>query len=1566
MSDPHDSQARIGRADIPDDTVGCALLVTSRHVVTCAHVVAESLGVEAIVAEAPGGDIPVDLPLLARRFRTTAKVIRWLPVRQVEDKTPEDIAVLELTDEVPPGTMPAPLFGLAPDDYTELPVHCFGFPIGIDEGVRRTGVCRGENALGWVQLDVQRGLVEGGFSGTGAWDPERGAAVGLVVAARTSEQSAALIPARTLFVAWPELESTWRPRNPYKGLAAFAAADRADFFGRADLIPRFADRVLAERFTTLIGPSGSGKSSLLGAGLIPELADRGDWRCVVSRPGEDPFDELAARLMPREGLTLAQRTEERQRLGELLADPPEGPVRLLREYLVDAPETSLLLVVDQFEELFTNVQTLAPDKARDYVAALQAVSASALPVHLVIAMRADFMGRAMEGPAAAFVQPSHQFLVAPLAGDALRSAVEDPARALGVHFEPGLVEAILAELGDQAGRLPLLQFALTRLWDEQHARTIGAGDLERIGGVRRALSAYADGVIDALGEAERGRARRILVQLVRPPERENEVATRQVASFRRIPEQDQRLLPELARSRLIVTSRGPGDEPIAEIAHEALIREWGRLETWVAEDRTFRLWQEGLRSRMADWSAHNRHVGYLLSGPPLVEAEGWLATRPADLSEDDSGYIRASRRRAERHARMVRGTVAAVIVILAAFGALAWWQWQRAVEQERVAVSGQLALQSLGRVDEEPDLAILLAIEAGKAADTVDAQRSLLTALSATKHVSAFLAQSSYEVSALDINPGSGRLVAEVDRQVRVYDLTSRKQLGTPIDLGDDIASSISITLVSPDGTTIAVSTLGAVTLWDADTHELQDGFMDGALYKPLAYSPDGKLLAVATCAEETFPQCSKGRVLIWDMQTHALLGEPLIGHEHWITALRFVSSGVLVSGSFDGEIILWDVVTGKPKGPALAGHADLVNHFAVDDAGELLASASGDGTVRLWNLADRTPHGAPVRMHDGSVRSVEFLAGGRFLVSAGGDGKIIVWKPGASGRDIEIQADTTAVSALAYDGRAGLVSGTEDGDLVLWDLANRSSIADARYLRYKVSDVDTSPRWGWIAAGDAGGTVTVWSGPDIVFSHSADRPGRVVVSFPSERPILASSWCPENGADPATAGCEVAVWKLPDGDRIASFTVAGDGIESLAFAPDGERLAIGTHAGRVLLKNIASADDVIPPIAAHTENVEALAFSPDGRRLATASYDKTVKLWNAETGESEGPPLGEEKGTFLAIEFSPDGRLLAWGGGEREITLWDLEAMKPIAPPLREHSNSVFDLAFSPDGKTLASADFTGLILLWDVRTQKSIGRLVEHTEAVTALDFDTTSLWSGGHDGKVIEWNLDHASWIELGCRVANRNLSWSEWRQYIGGGDYRRTCASNPPHSSFYEWGLTLLAAGDFAEGEAVLRKALALDATLDLDPALAVRHARRKDLIDRGKYLAAEGRVAEAIELFSQAEALGSADEISADAWNKLCWTGSLAGFATEVLYACEHAVRLADEQERPFTLDSRAIARALAGDRQGAAEDLETFIAWAKEAGVDEELIRRRAPWPSALRAGRNPFDQEALDQLRRE
>jgi hypothetical protein len=376
---------------------------------------------------------------------------------------PEDIAVLELAVEVPKPAHPAPLIALEQAQYTNLDVLCFGFPNRIDEGVPRTGTCRGENALGRVHLEVDRGLIEGGFSGTGAWDLARGAVVGIVVAARIEDQSAQLIPVRTLFAACPELDRDWRPRNPYKGLAAFEPGDSADFFGRTAVIAHLTERVGQQRLTTLIGPSGSGKSSLIGAGLVPSLTERGGWRILRNRPGADPLDALAGGLIP-EGLTPSQRVAERRRLIDLLFDAPRGALDLFREWLAAQPDTRLLLIVDQFEELFTNAQPNHPQRAADFVKVLAALSAAQypvqLPIHRVLALRADFMGAAMDGLTAPFVAPERQFQVNPLDGDDLRAAIEAPAAAQGVRFAPGVTQAMLAELEDQPGRLPLLPIAV--------------------------------------------------------------------------------------------------------------------------------------------------------------------------------------------------------------------------------------------------------------------------------------------------------------------------------------------------------------------------------------------------------------------------------------------------------------------------------------------------------------------------------------------------------------------------------------------------------------------------------------------------------------------------------------------------------------------------------------------------------------------------------------------------------------------------------------------------------------------------------------------------------------------------------------------------------------------------------------------------------------------------------------------------------------------------------------------------------------------------------------------------
>lgn len=736
MSDPHDSQARIGRAGAPDETIGCGLLVTPRHVVTCAHVVAQALGTAATIAQAPTGSIPIELPLLARPFRTTGRVIRWLPVREAEDKAPEDVAVLELADEVPPEAEPAPLLRLEPNDYTDLPVHCFGFPSGIDEGVRRPGICRGENALGWVQVDVERGLVEGGFSGTGAWDPNQAAAVGLVVAARTAEQSAALIPARTLFTSWPELDSTWLPRNPYKGLAAFDEDDAERFFGREALTEKLWEALRAPqmpvgeaspmRLLAVFGPSGCGKSSVVRAGLLPELARRPlpgleRARVAVLTPGTHPVEALAtvlARIATDDATPLAKARE----LTEELRRPPHDGLRRIGNSLPGSASAPLVVLVDQFEETYALCQDAAERDA--FVANLLTAAADRdARVSVVLTLRSDFLGATMRHPAlnAAIAAPG--ILVPAMCEEELRRAIAEPALRAGRPLEPAIVDRLIAETLGREGALPLLEFTLTRIWEGLVGGKTPSETLRDLGGVGGALAGEAERLFERLNTVQQQIARRAFLALVRLGEGTRDTRRRaalaEMVAAGEQPEAVQAVLSAFARpGERLVTLYGDGDQVLAEVTHEALFEHWSRLQDWLATGRDDLRFHRRLADAAMHWDASGRPDGLLWRPPDLDLLNGFQRRAGADLTalEVDFHLISSAREGARRLLKRV--TVSGLVILLlvvAGLGAFAEYQRREAEVARRHAES-------------QETLATARALEADVARRRAEAQETLATA----------------------------------------------------------------------------------------------------------------------------------------------------------------------------------------------------------------------------------------------------------------------------------------------------------------------------------------------------------------------------------------------------------------------------------------------------------------------------------------------------------------------------------------------------------------------------------------------------------------------------------------------------------------------------------------------------------------------------------------------------------------------------------------------------------------------------------------------------------------------
>jgi Novel STAND NTPase 1 len=706
----------------------------------------------------------------------------------------------------------------------------FGFPAENDAGVWASGRLLARQAMRWVQIeDVKRTgfRVEPGFSGAAVWDDELHGVVGMAVASerRPDVRAAYLIPTAVLVETWPFLGRQTISACPYRGLFAFREQDAAVFFGREELTGRLVEAVTANPLVTVVGPSGSGKSSLTFAGLLPRLRQREDWVIADLRPGRttSPVTALADALLP----LLEPSMSESQRLLELptlAAVLDQGRLAEVAERILDRNGTRhVTLIVDQFEELFA--RTVA-DRSRFLELLLAVVDPpehlAQGGIHLVLVLRADFLGPALSHPGLAAAIQGTDYLVGPMTTGQLRQVIEAPA-AGRVTYEHGLVERILYDLGDEPGSLPLLEFTLTLLWEQQTAGTITHASYEAAGGVLGALTRYAEDVYLGLPEPRRADARQIFIQLVRPGEATEH--TRRLARHSDLTEDRWTLAQALAASRLLVVGRDPVAADTVELVHEALIAGWDRLRSWIEADRTFRTWQERLREAKHAWEVSGRDDGALLRGAPLTEAERWIDERSQDIAEPERAFVAASRglraqeQRSARAARRSRRLALLVIPLLVAAvvaGLLAVRYEQsaglrqrqaaasqlRANASQRQAESRQLAGAALAAADRQPSRSLLLALNAVRTADTVEARNSLLAAVQHDPRLTAYLPASGPADSVIFSSDGRRLLVASSQGSVTTWNVARRTPIGSPLVLSG--TGRMIGTEISPKGDLVA------------------------------------------------------------------------------------------------------------------------------------------------------------------------------------------------------------------------------------------------------------------------------------------------------------------------------------------------------------------------------------------------------------------------------------------------------------------------------------------------------------------------------------------------------------------------------------------------------------------------------------------------------------------------------------------------------------------------------------------------------------------------------------------
>ncbi len=1192
----------------------------------------------------------------------------------------------------------------------------------------------------------------------------------------------------TVFLETQALE----PPNPYKGLRAFQEADAADFFGRDASIRRLLERLGSAddraRFLAVVGPSGSGKSSLVLAGLIPALRSgyitgAARWFVVKMIPSGDPFAELETALLRIASETPAD-------LSRRLREEEDGLLRLVDEVL-PGDETELLLVIDQFEEVFTLVDS-DEERTRFLKSLHRAVTSPQSRLRVIVTLRADFYDRPLLYPGFGELVQSSTEVVLPLSPAELVQAIIRPAYRVGLTVEEDLLAAIVTDVSEQPGALPLLQYALTELFEHrQEGRLTLAAYLDS-GGVLGALARRADELYEQLEPEGQQAASRLFLRLVTISEG-GEATRRRVrmaevlTAGREDGDTLRAVMERFGRHRLLTFDHDPQTrEPTVEVAHEALIQQWGRLRQWLDDSREDLLAWRRLEASTTEWLNANREPSFLASGARLAQFEALVSSSALALDDDQRAYLSASfrlRQRTRNRGRLFVAALATFAVVALMLAIFAFHQRAQTDRQAHISRSRELAVTALTNL-EQRDLALLLSLEALHTADTLEARNSLLTALQSP--VVAFLHGHTDRVRAVAASPDGGLLASGgADNAIRLWDAGTHRPVGEPLTGHADWVNTLAF---SPDGRTLASgSEDGSVRLWEVATGDLLVPPLNGhtgAVWR-VAFSPDGQTLASAG---------ADGAIILWAAATGQPFAPPLAAHDGTVYSVAFSPDGRwLASGGADNAARLWDAITGDPLGEHTQ-HTNWVRDVAFSPDGQLLLSTGDDTTIVLWDL----PGGrlSQVRTgHNGVVRSLALSPDGSRLASASDDGTIQL-RDMATGQIIPpvLTGHRDAVWSVAFAPDGTLVSGGADQAVIHWTVQRGGLFA--RVLTRHASAVSTiAVRPAPASAGAglllafAGGNMSGSGGDTTVrlwelTATTNTLAGREVAALEGHIGLVTAVAFSPNGRTLASAGADQAVWLWPlaadgappNGDNVGRLLIGHTSVvRGVAFSPDGQILASCADDGSIILWDVATGEPSGEPLT-HTSGLTAVTFSPDGRLLAGGSQDGHIILWDANTRQRVVPPLTGHSDEVTSLAFSPDGRALASGSRDNTIILWDVATGQPIRGPLTGHANWVLDVAFSPAGELLASSGRDGTIMLWDVVTGRAIGRpFAGHEAWANSLAFtpDGDRLLSGGGDMAIIAWEVNAAFWQTAACQVANRNLSPAEWERYFPDTPYRETC-------------------------------------------------------------------------------------------------------------------------------------------------------------------------------------------------
>jgi len=1050
------------------------------------------------------------------------------------------------------------------------------------------------------------------------------------------------------------------------------------------------------------------------------------------------------------------------------------------------PGAELLVVVDQFEEVFTLV-TDDRVRSRFLAGVLAATTSGQGRVRVVVTLRADFYDRPLSLPRFGDLIAARTEALPPLTVEELERVVSAPAQRVGVRLDTHLLTDIVLEFANQPAALPLLQYALTETFENRDDGVLTLRAFRDLGGLAGALTRGAEETYGRLDESAQAVARQLFLRLVTLGDdgaghSRRRVLRSELETLGLDPVAVATVIESFGARRLLAFDRDAASgRPTVEVAHEALLTQWGRLRGWLEAAREDVQLERRIASASAEWIESDRDASALLQGERLARVEGWTERAGIALTSDERAYLDASlahrsdvadaeatrlarefvtERRSKRRLQGAVVVFAVLTVVAAVLAGLTLQNQRRSELEARIATGRQLAAASVANLDVDPERSILLALEGMKV--TRGVEESSAREVSEALHRALWrsrLVLTVPEGGGAALGPAGVRF-ATLGRDGRVT-VWATEDAGRLFDVAGHAGAVHDVTF-APTGTTFATAGAdGTVRLWQST-----DGSALSTLRLPTAadrvsFAPDGERIAAAG---------SDGRIHVWLLRTGEK--ERVLGPVHGDQAPAYPAHGLafspdgtlLASAQGDDSAVVWEVRTGRLVS-RLVGHEWDVMDLAFDPRGGQVATASIDGTAKIWNATT----GALVTTladHTGDVYAVGWSPDGSRIATGATDGGVRVWDSATGILQQSLAGHHGVVTSVAF-GAAGsrlLTSGGDDTTRI-WDLS-------AGGARDWVTVEGTDRHYGGLAF-HPGGELFAVAGPQYGATlHDIDTGTAERVLGGSGATLSQLAFSPDGtrvagaagsavSADPANR--TVPVWDTATGQLTMTLKGHTGEVSNVVWSPDGRRLATSSADGTVRLWDSATGKR-LRTIEVGAD-ASALAFSPDGRTLV-AGPDANGRMSTFGTGDwARTGELGPREGTVAGFAFVDDRTIVSFDDNESVATLWDLGSGRELRT-LQGHNGAILGLAVSPDGRTVATGSADGTARLWEAGSGREQFTFVGHTKSVYAVRFDPDGrfLATASIDGTVALHPLRVEELAALARTRVTRALTEDECRQYL----------------------------------------------------------------------------------------------------------------------------------------------------------------------------------------------------------